>query len=325
MQTTLRRFYAFLAVWAIVILTIFVKINFFGGEGDEFQGFWQLWHRYYFGPLFSTILIVPLVLFVRPIARGYGGWRTAIGASCWALALGACAFGIGNGVWFYYNTCADWAGSLACSSSAEVPYPSWADAGYLLLLPLVLTGLVRLSKVLGFRKRDLLSVVALFVVIAIPTAYLTWEFTIGSETYGHAWQYNPDYPGFLDAIGTILQGDGTRDTLFNVVSGVYVIFDIVLLSMAVTLLVLARRVAGGQFFLPVLSTALALIFQYTADMAFFKRVANGSQHTGDYSDLLYWIAMFLLMATVALFGRAIVRLTNAVPAAAAPASTERTV
>jgi hypothetical protein len=301
MNTTLRRFGWFLIAWFVAVVAMFIWMHALGGKDEKFTSFWQL-HPYYTGLLNSTITIIPALVFAPKIARAFGGWSSAVGRACWALAFAPVAFGIGNAFWFYYNTCTKWPGPLQCSSGVEVPYPSWADAGYLAMLPLILLALHSMSKVLAVRGKDWLAVAGVFVALLVPTALLTWNVSIGSADYGRAWLYDPDGPGFFAGMRDLFSGSASIAELSNLISGIYVVLDVILIATALVLIIFSRRVAGGLFFRPILVIALACIVQYVADMFFFKRVFDETFYNGDISDAVYSVAMFLLVTGVYALG-----------------------
>jgi hypothetical protein len=302
MDVTLRRFRRFLIVWFVFVALLAAWINIFRPAWDDVSGWSGLLnplHPAFFGIYSSTLTIVPLLLFVQPIARAFGGWGSAIGRACWAFGLSTVAFGLGNLIWLIYNL------------FDQEPYPSLADAGYLSLLPLMTIGLVSMTRVLGVRGRDSLIIVGGFIVLLIPTALLTWTFDIGGATFGLGWLIDPESPGALATLGNLLTGDvASFAELANLISVIYILMDVVLISMAFVVMVYARRAAGGIFLLPIVTVACACAAQYLGDMVFFKGYFTGNFYDGDLSDVGYFIGMFLLQLSVYLFGRAYLIMTG---------------
>lgn len=285
MAARLRSFRWFLLLWGGALLSSFLYVNAFDGKdlADETFHVWQLWHPYYFAPLYSTFILVPAVLFVREVARGYGGFASVLGRAVSLLTIGSVLWGFGSAVWFYYNTCSVWPVG-GCGEAVEVPYPSLADAGYLAILPFAAVALYYLMRALGMMLSDMVKSVWVFVVMFVPSVYLTWELPGG---WGRSYLY-----------------DGEGWTLGNVISGIYVTSDVVLVSLSVILLINARRAAGGVFFAPILAVALSFLALYAADMFFFARVANETYYNADVSDGLYAVALFMVVFATYLFGRA---------------------
>lgn len=306
----MRRYGIFLAAWMAVLAAMFCWINLLGGNTGELTAFWRLWEQPYVSLYYATFSVVPALTFARPIARHFDGWRSAIGRTCWALALAPVYFGLGNAVWFYYNTCTKWGGGLGCSENVDVPYPSWADAGYLALLPCILVALAGMMRTVGVTRRDVGAMLGIFLVIMVPTAWLTWDTTIGGSSYGRGWLYDPEAPGFVSALGEIASGNFENEVFSNVISAIYVLTDVVQLSLAIWLILVSRRLAGGLFRLPIVVMAMALLFQYVADMVFFQRVFAETAYTGDGADALYFVALWTMLATVWAFGRVYVRMSG---------------
>lgn len=298
MPATIKRHGAYLAVWALLMVVFWVAINFTDLKDATFGGLGDLTHPFYFGVLYATSLIIPVVLFNIGVMRNFGGFASYIGRSIGLLSIGASLWGIGNLIWFYYNGCTSFPEALRCSAAIadNVPYPSWADAGYLALLPFAGLSLYYLTKVLALRGGDLVRLLWIPVVIFAITGWATLPEVFrldlpsglgGTFVYGHSTLFAPDYSFAAKAI-----------------SSMYVVTDVVLMSLGVMLLWHSRRAAGGIFFAPVLAVAAGMVSQYVGDLFFFQRVADETFYNGDVSDGLYAISMYLMTLSAFLFARA---------------------
>ena len=312
MNRVMTRYRWVLAAWALASIMFFAQARIrFGSRGGDlpFEGLLDLLHPYYLGLLLTTVCIIPAALFAPSLARAYGGGQSAVGRAVMFLTLAAVSFGIGDAIWFWYTTCTSW-GMLGCDAAVEVPYPSWADVGYLLMLPLAAIALHSLTKVVNLRPRDYGIVAAIAFLIAIPTVWMTWS--IGG--HGKQWLYDSSSPGFLDALGQLLMLNLELGEASNLISGIYVLSDVVLFSFAVVLLVFARRTTGGVFIVPLVAVALAFMFQYVADMLFFKRVFDETLSSADITDIFDGLASWTIMLSIYLFGRAFAQMTRELPA-----------
>src|SRR3989338_5731507 len=73
------------------------------------------------------------------VARHWGGWKSDVGRAIIVLSTGLIVWGIGLAIYLFYNL----------ALQVEVPYPSWADAGFLPAYALWAIGIVMLSKATG--------------------------------------------------------------------------------------------------------------------------------------------------------------------------------
>jgi hypothetical protein len=300
-RTMLAGFRAYLIVWAGAILAHFTYVQSKTNWGATTPD-WDpsnLWHPFYFGVVNATAVVIPFIVFQAPIARRFGGWSSSIGRALLAFGIGTVLWGFGNFFWFFKNV-----------DGTDAPYPSWADAGYLAVLPFAAWALIELSRVVGITRRDwmLLPVALLFAFplnawIMLPPSNL--EARIDNDTLARMVGWLPD---------TI--GAGTFDTpLTTAISTTYILSDVVLLGMAIIIAIGARRAAGGRFFAPVLAYAVSILLLYVGDLFFNYRIANDTFYNAEISDLLY--GAFIVSSSVAayLFLRADVRAGEAIAAA----------
>ena len=164
----------------------------------------------------------------RTIEGRYGlGWRL--------LGVSAMAWGAGQAVWSYYELI----------RGVDVPFPSLADAGFLLAVPLAVCALASFTSTLavsGRRLRNLLD----GMIVAGSVLALGWVTALGGA--------------FHDATGSVLA---------QVISLAYPLGDVVIGTMAILILVRApvrsrsamALIAAGLLALAVSDTAFAYLTQ----------------------------------------------------------------
>jgi diguanylate cyclase (GGDEF)-like protein len=195
------------------------------------------------------------------------GWRAhraggRAGVSWGLLSAGTACWGLGEAIWSYYELVAD----------RETPFPSAADAGFLLFPVLAAFALLLWpSQALqgGARWRTLLD----GVLVAGALFALSWE----------------------SALGAVV-GTGGDDLLGYVVSIAYPVSDLVLLTLTVVVAAHARRAAAGLG-LGLLAAGLCALA--VADSGFAYLTAQGTFESGSPVDA-GWLAGFLLIALAAL-------------------------
>ncbi|HEY8301890.1 MAG TPA: EAL domain-containing protein [Jatrophihabitans sp.] len=189
-------------------------------------------------------------------ARSAGRWRLS-----WAfLGSGLAAWSLGECVWSYYEV---FAGS-------EVPFPSLADAGYLLFPVCCLIGLfVRPSA--AFVGRARLRVLLDGAMVVASLFILSWASALGAVYHA-----------------------GAQNTFGLVVSLAYPASDLMLITVVVLVASRARLDAG------LVLLAGGLLSMAVADSAFAYLVAAGTYGTGAFTDVA-WVAAFLAIGVSALF------------------------
>ena len=203
--------------------------------------------------------VVPLLATVVLLITGLtstGRLRT-----CWLLlGCAALSWGIGQVIWTWYEVVLD----------QEVPYPGFADIGYLGAVPFLL------AAVLLFPSRSLRTMGR---VRAVTDGLMTL-FTVAFVGYAT----------FLGVIYTTSEGDAFERAL----AVVYPAADV--LTVAIVLAVLARRVdrLGGP--LPVVAAGVMSLA--VADSAFAYMTAKGTYGNDPVTDL-GWPLGFALLAVAA--------------------------
>ncbi|MDX6254192.1 MAG: diguanylate cyclase [Frankiales bacterium] len=187
-------------------------------------------------------------------SRTTGRFRTS-----WALFAAATgSWGAGQVIWTYYE--------VAVREAA--PFPSLADAGYLLFPILALAALlVRPSA--AFDGRGRLRVLLDGLMVAGALFNVSWATTLG-EVYRQG----------ADGAGALVVGMA------------YPVEDLVVLAVAVMVLVHARARTG------LLLVTAAIVGMGVADSAFVYLTATGAYSTGSPVDIA-WVSAFLLIGLAA--------------------------
>ncbi|BEP13123.1 EAL domain-containing protein [Acidothermaceae bacterium B102] len=178
----------------------------------------------------------------------------------WALfAAATCSWGIGQVVWSYYEVVV----------REAAPFPSLADAGYLLFPVCALAALlVRPSAAFDGRGRPRVVLDGLMVAGALFN--LSWATTLGTV-----------YKDGADSVGSLIVGMA------------YPVEDLVVLAVAVMVLIHARSRTG------LLLVTAGIVGMSVADSAFVYLTAKGDYATGNPVDIA-WVAAFLLIGLAAL-------------------------
>src|SRR5947209_2687677 len=101
---------------------------FVGFKGHTFFG-------YIFAFLYTFIPFLGGILGLRK-AEAWGLFKSSMGKSVFFLSLGLLTWALGEFIWSYYNF----------FLNAQVPYPSWADASFILSWPLWTIGIIFLGR-----------------------------------------------------------------------------------------------------------------------------------------------------------------------------------
>ncbi len=216
------------------------------------------------GPTLSRAFDDVGQLLAAAAASGCCAWRARrtggrAASSWWWLAAGTAAWALGEATWSYYELVSD----------RQTPFPSAADAGFLLFPVLAAIGLLRWpSAVLAgtTRWRTLLD----GALVAGALLILTW----------------------VTALGPIVRAGGTSVIGF-VVSLSYPLADLVLLTLTIVIVSHARQTRSG-----LAGVAAGLVCLCVADTGFAYLSATGDYATGSPVDA-GWFGGFLLIAVAA--------------------------
>jgi len=220
-------------------------------------------------------LYLQIFLFIIPFlgalagfrnARLWGGFKSAIGKAIVLISLGTLTWSIGMLAWNYFIFVA----------KIEVPYPSWADAAFILSWPLWTLGVVYLSKATGvkFALRRAEGKILLFVVpiVAIVASY----YLLIKVARG----------GIID-----LDASNILKLFFDLF---YPIGSAIILAITLTFFSLSRNFLGGKYKVPIIILIIAFLVNYLADFIFSYTTTNETYFNGHFVDFLFVTAMYLL-------------------------------
>ena len=254
----------------VITLVLWLAFVFLSGNSATYEG-----------PLFSYILkpflvgmtILPLIGGLIGInnSKHWGGWSSVMGRGLFGLGLGMVAWSGGMVIWNYYLFFTD----------IQVPYPSAADAIFILSWPLWTYGLVHVSKITGskFALREKLGRVILTtipIVIIIFSYYLLFE---------------------VARSGLIELGGGAVKLFFDLF---YPIGDVVILTITVLIYNFSRRYLGGIYKTPILLLLVGFVFNYISDFIFSFTTTNETYFNGHIVDILFTTTMFILALALAM-------------------------
>ncbi len=218
-------------------------------------------YQFFFG-------LIPLVGGIGGLinAKKWGLLKSRLGKALFFLSLGLITWGLGQMVWAYY----------VIFGITDVPYPSFADLGYVISWPLWALGMINLAKSTGakygFRNKfNKILAFVIPVVVAITSYYLL----------------------------IVIAKDGTlipqHESLLKIVLDIaYPLGDIVILTFSLVVFGLTFKFLGGVYRLPILALLAGFVVNYVADFSFSYTTTAGSYYNGHWVDLLFPTAMALL-------------------------------
>ncbi len=199
------------------------------------------------------------------ISKHWGGGKSAVGKAVLLMSLGTTSWSLGNFVWSFYTF----------FLQTEMPYPSLADVGYTLAVPLWAIGVYFLSQATGAkfslrRMRGRLMLIALPLIAAVVSYYFL----------------------FVIARGSSIEVEGGLLKIF--LDFYYPIGDWVILTMSFLLFGLSLKYLGGRFRTPVFVTLLGFVIMFLADFSFSYTTTVGTYYNGNTADLLFALAMTVI-------------------------------
>lgn len=195
-------------------------------------------------------------------ARHWGGFKSAVGKGLIYLSLGLLSWSLGNWIWSYYNFFLE----------NNVPYPSFADVGYIGAVPLWMVGSFYLSKATGVRyglkkKAGQLYLVILPIITLVISYHLLVNVARG---------------------GSVTSGGGFLKIFFDFA---YPIGDVVIVTIALLVYGLSFKYLGGKYKWPVLITLLGFVLMFLADFSFSYETTLGTYYDGDIFNLVFIVAL----------------------------------
>lgn len=197
-------------------------------------------------------------------SKQWGGYKSIFGKSILFFSLGLLAQVLGQIIYSYF----------ALVQDIEAPYPSIGDIGFFGSVLLYIYAIYLLAKATGARfgaaglSQKIIAVIG--PILLLGTSY---------------YLFLKDY-------------ESTGDTLTTILDFGYPLGQATYVALALFVYVLSFKVLGGIMKNKILILLVALLVQYIADFTYLYRVSRELYFVGDFSDLLYQAAYFLM--TIAL-------------------------
>ncbi|MDO8590133.1 MAG: hypothetical protein Q7R69_02575 [bacterium] len=208
------------------------------------------------------------------IAKQWGAFRSAVGRAIIFLSLGLISWGLGTYIF---------SGVYNFLLQVEVPYPSLADVGYILSLPLWVIGIIQLSRATG-AKYGLRSFNGKLVFLTIPVIVilLSYYLLVVVARGGH-----------ID-----LSNSGILKIFFDLA---YPVSDVIILTLATLIYGLSFNYFGGVYKKAVYFMLAGFLIMYCADFLFSYTTTLGTWRPANWVDLLFTTAVFILSMGVVMF------------------------
>lgn len=245
----LTGFYVSLLIWWLIIFSFGIKDTPFNIAFAFAYGLIPI-----FGGIFGIFK-----------AKKWGMLKSSMGKALLFLSSGLITWGIGEMIWSYYNF----------FLKVEVPYPSWADASFIVSWPLWSLGVLFLSYATGARF-GLKSINGKLLLIGIPIiAFIVSYYLLI----------------IVARQGSFELGGGFLKIFFDIA---YPVWDVVIITMALIIYGLSFKYLGGRFKWPVIITLLGFFINYFADFGFSYTTTIETHYNGNWVDLLFTTAVFVL-------------------------------
>jgi hypothetical protein len=247
-----------LVVYLALLLVYWVFLQFTGLKTSDYN--------YLYSFLFSLIPLIGGI--IGMITSGiWGRFKSSLGRALFYFSLGLFSWGSGSMVWSYYNFV----------EKIAAPYPSLADLGFVLSVIFWATGAIFLSRASGARLALKKHVTARYValIVLIVVALLSYYLLV------------------VVARGGVLisEQDVSLKVLLDVV---YPLGDVISLTLALVIFGLSFRYFGGYYRLSIVSILLGLGVMYIGDFVFSYTTTVGSFYNGNWGDLVFTFALFLM-------------------------------
>jgi hypothetical protein len=198
-------------------------------------------------------------------AHAWGGWKSVMGRAVGSLSLGMITWATGNMIWVWYLFYAN----------VEVPYPSLADAIFVLSWPLWSYGVWNLSKATG-AKFGLRTTGGKFLLVLVPLACAALSY----------------YLLIMVARGGVI--DFNVDSLQLFFDLFYPFGSMVIFSIVGVVYMLSRNFLGGRYRIAILLLFLGFIGNYISDFTFSYTTNTGTYFNASLIDYIFSVSLYLI-------------------------------
>ncbi|OGY58939.1 MAG: hypothetical protein A3H06_02420 [Candidatus Colwellbacteria bacterium RIFCSPLOWO2_12_FULL_44_13] len=205
------------------------------------------------------------------VARHWGGFKSDVGKAVTFFSIGLIVWSVGFSIYLYYNLVLQ----------VEVPYPSWADAGFFPAYALWAIGMVMLSKATG-AKFGLRKLGGKALLLLVPVS-------IAAASY---------YLLIIVARGGVV--DFEQDLIKIFLDIGYPLWDVIILTIAILIYGLSYRYFGGKYRLPIYIILGSFVINYFGDFSFSYTTTIGSYYNGSFADVMFATTMYLISVGIAL-------------------------
>jgi hypothetical protein len=230
-----------------------------------FQGIKEQPTNYYYQVVEGFIPLIGGLLGIIK-AKKWGFLSSKVGSALFFISLGTFSWGVGQMLWsIYYNLI----------QKVDIPYPSFADVGFIMAIPCWVIGSVFLSKATGahlslkhLRGKILLFIIPLIVLVV--SYYLLLIVARG---------------------GSIPLGEDRLKLVFDLA---YPIGDIVILTFTLVIYGLSFNYLGGKYKFPIICILAGWVLMYFSDFSFSYTTTIGTYYDGHWVDIMFPTVMTLL-------------------------------
>lgn len=229
---------------------------------------WNYWYQ-------VLLAVIPLTggLFGFLNSRKWGGLKSRLGQATFFIAAGLTTWGLGQCYWSY----------ATIRQLTEVPYPSWADVGYIVSWPLWTIGIILLAMAAGarfsLRKHAPLKLYSGVFGLAVVIIALSYYLLIVVARHGLA-----------------LYGEGPTRLFFDLA---YPIGDVVILTIAALTYTFLYRYLGGRYRAGIGLIICAYGLNYLTDFTFSYVTTANTYYNGHFVDLMFPTVMTVLSVGLA--------------------------
>jgi hypothetical protein len=229
----------------VVILVWWIQLSLNGHPKQE---------AFIFDWSYGFIGLIGALYSIFSVSKEFSGYKSILGRAFIFIPCGLLGQWIGLQIWTYYNVIAH----------IDLPYPSWADAGYFALVPAYTVGAIMLAQAAGI-KFSLQELKGKLIAIIIPALMLALAYGL-----------------FIKNIGLDLSNPIKAFFDFG-----YPLGEIIPVSIAFITFLSARNLLGGKIKGRMFYLLFAFFFQFVTEYYFLYISGNGTVYNGSIADLMY--------------------------------------